>query len=108
MQISVDEYTFTRQIPINPNNQSNSECGTSDIEYVAIISENDIQHSADSVSVSISGISNFFGIRDFTLGVINTTSTENCFSVLPSDQSVCAQCNFGFELADNSTCNFCP
>ena len=60
---------------MNPNNQSNSECGTSDMEYVEIIQLNNIQHRKDNVVVKISGISNFFGVRDFTLGVINTTET---------------------------------
>lgn len=50
--------------------QNNTECGASLLEFIdGNVLELNISHEGPSVKISISGSTNFFGIRDFVLGV---------------------------------------
>lgn len=38
----------------------------------------DVIHSGLSAKIEILGLGNYFGIRDFVLGVVNITESINC------------------------------
>lgn len=55
-----------------------NECGTSNQEFVQNIFIRNVKHTSTNASVQILGISNYYGIRDFVLGVVNTTNQTKC------------------------------
>lgn len=88
LEVMVDEVLVTTfQIFINSTVQNTSECGGSKMEYAQVMFVGDIPHSGDEITIGLSGGLNYFGIRDFTLGVVNLTNTDNCYSV--DDASLC-------------------
>lgn len=69
----------------------------------------DIPHTNLSATVRILGLNNYFGIRDFALGVVNLTATKNCEQVNAANE--CIRCKNGYALnLANSTdpCGTCP
>lgn len=41
----------------------------------------DIAHSSPNATVSVLGLANYFGIRDFVIGVVNVTQVSGCAQV---------------------------
>ena len=104
--VTVDGESKTSLILVNENEQSNNECGTNAIEFAAVVYLPNFTHESDTAEVSISGESNYFGIRDFTLGLENLTDIENCYAVDEFDN--CSLCNYAFSLSETkTTCDTC-
>lgn len=57
-----------------------------------------------TVTVTFTGLKNYFGIRDVTLIADNVTDIVNCYQ---QDNKTCLSCCCGFMLI-NKACNICP
>jgi hypothetical protein len=71
---------------------------------IVIVKINSISHTKANATISIRGSANFFGIRDFILGVNNSTKVDNCMTQV---NGTCSACLYGFEYLNN-TCSLCP
>ena len=100
----VDGFTDETEIEIDQSLQNSDTCAGADLEYVTQIHLFDIPHTEITVTISISGLSPYFGIRDFVLGVDNLTANANCKFVLAN--GTCMECSSGFSL--DSGCTACP
>ena len=74
----------------------------------------DIAHSSENATIKVLGLGNYFGIRDFILGVINLTQATNCAQINSNGQ--CARCKNGYAVAPpaidknnpQAICSLCP